>query len=381
MQSFVTRLIKAGSRLRRLIRVVNGVHWRESSLPIKEQIAVIHLSRLSSLRETFVLQILRLLRTLDYRVIYYVDSLDALFYLARCSESVIADYDLVLSRVLPAATDRCLLVCDNDIDSLVRMKWKAVLNIEFDLSKSRNELPNSLHIPFPDRSVGWLTHEIEKNRSQRKTIRVLFSGAYRGYRDRGIKRFLGKMERHEVIEVFQRFPGTRVIESKDDLDAVLAADNDGPFCCFVNTDKFRIPQEDWFSVLGRTQVFLCPPGVVHPVCHNAVEAMAVGTVPLINYHEWFHPRLTPDLNCLAFSDEAELTARLEWLMSIDNEKLLSISRAARAYYDEYLNPEIFAGKLRDRISEDKSGEKVQLVMTTEIADFLPRLKPDSVAFG
>ncbi len=381
MKSLATRLVKAGSRLHRLTRLVTKVNLRQSRLPLDKKIAIIHLSRLGSLRERFFLQILRLLWTLDYRAIYYLDNMDTVFQLAKCNESVISDYNLVLSRALPSASNQCLLVCDTDIKALLRMEWRAVLNIEFDLSRSREEFTNPMYVPYPDRSVGWLTGEIEKNRNLRKPIRVLFSGAYRGYGDRGIKRFLGKMERDEVVEVFQKFPGTRVIESKADLDAVLEAENDDAFCCFVNTDKFRIPQEDWFSVLGRTQVFLCPPGVVQPVCHNAVEAMAVGAVPLINYSEWFHPRLTPDVNCLAFSDKAELTIKLERLMTIDNRSLLSLSRAATAYYDNYLDPEVFAGKLRERISGGSSGETIQLVMMTEIADFLPRLKSNSVAFG
>jgi hypothetical protein len=385
MVSTVTELRRgAVRRARRLFRLLGSLHVRRASFTSEANLAVVHLARLPGLRETFVLQILRLVRSLGYAPVIYLDGIGSLLQLSRFSESVMSDYRPILTTVLPRYTDQCLLVCDqeNEFTNANVKKWKGALNLEFDLSRRKDELIDPLYVPFPDRSIGWLSHEIKKNRNQRKKIRVLFSGAYLGYRGNGIQLHLGKMEREEIIGVFRNFPRTRVIESKIDLDALLSdKPGDDPYCCFVDTEKFRIPQEQWFSVLGQAQVFLCPPGIIHPFCHNAVEAMAVGTIPLINYHEWFHPKLSPEVNCLTFSNAAELMARLEWLMEADDRSLAAISSRAQAYYDEHLDPDSFVRDVKERLGTPSQAPRIDLVMTTEIVDFFPNLKADSLAFG
>jgi hypothetical protein len=365
-------------RARRLLQILVSLRLWKSQLPSNGEFAVIHLNRLAALRDTFVLQILRLLRSLGYAPIFYVSSFKELLPFATFSESVLCDYDALVSLAIPAKADRCVLVSDQEGDPLRGIAWQKVLNVEFDLSRPKYELRNPFYVPFPDRSIGWLENEIKANRTRKKKIRVLFSGSYRGYAGNGIQTYLGKMEREAIVRVFKRFSKTRVVASSKDLDALMSDDTHEPYCCFVDTDQFRIPQDDWFFILGQADIFLCPPGVVHPFCHNSVEAMAVGTIPLVNYAEWFHPRLTPNVNCLTFSDKADLVAKLEWAVNASRADLEPIQAAAQTYYDTYLDHEIFVHRLKEQTVNDR---QVDLVITTEIADFLPRLTPQSVAFG
>src|SRR3990167_5062911 len=72
--------------------------------------------------------------------------------------------------------------------------------------------------------------------------------------------------------------------------------------------------------LSMFDFFLAPPGVQMPLCHNIIEAIAVGTIPFTNYYNWFEVPLEDGKNCIAFNDEKELLQRLLDLNSSYNTK-------------------------------------------------------------
>lgn len=58
-------------------------------------------------------------------------------------------------------------------------------------------------------------------------------------------------------------------------------------CIILHKTNFRIPAQKWLDVVAKSDFFLCAPGVQIPLCHNAIESMAVGTIPITNYPDWF----------------------------------------------------------------------------------------------
>ena len=42
-----------------------------------------------------------------------------------------------------------------------------------------------------------------------------------------------------------------------------------------------------------------------PMCHNIIESMAVGVIPITNYPEWFDPDLEHMKNCIVFDDQKD----------------------------------------------------------------------------
>lgn len=72
--------------------------------------------------------------------------------------------------------------------------------------------------------------------------------------------------------------------------------------------------------------------------HNAIEALAVGSVPIIQYPELFYPPLEHNVNCLVYKNKQELVDVLKRAMSMSPEDAATLSIGAAAYYDQFLEP-------------------------------------------
>lgn len=97
-------------------------------------------------------------------------------------------------------------------------------------------------------------------------------------------------------------------------------------------------------LLARSEFALCPPGVFMPHAHNLVEALAVGTVPVLNYAGFCRPPLTPGVDCLAFRTPADLVAAVRRALAAPPAEVRGMRQAAAALYDAHLSP---AGAARD----------------------------------
>ena len=85
-----------------------------------------------------------------------------------------------------------------------------------------------------------------------------------------------------------------------------------------------------------------------PMCHNVVEAMAVGTIPLIDYPEWLHPRLEHLTNCIAFDGKEDLVAKMRLALSMPTSKVAEMRANVAAYYSAYLQPEVAVERIEAR---------------------------------
>jgi len=333
-------------------------------------------------KETFLLQIIRVLRHLGYTPEFAVRSMADL-RIITASIGMHGDYRSIGFRLqsLPRTASELTLVCDDLAPKeLLAHPWKQVLMFHFDLSKPYASIPNPLFVPFPDRSIGYLLHGVQASRSQTRVMRCFFSGSWRGYKGGEIGKALGKMERADIVEAYKCFPGTYVIRSERELLDVLSGKALSPIGFYlVDTDYYRILQAQWFHVLGQAETFLAPPGVRHPLSHNIVEAMAVGTIPVTNYPEWFHPPLEEDVHCFTFRSRDDLLKRLTLIRDMPSKRLEEMRQAVLAYYDEYLDPARFVQKLQKHL--DSGSRIVHLVMVVGITDFFPWLCNDSVAYG
>src|SRR5215510_3449017 len=101
IRMLLSKVSGGGRRIRRLFRILVLLRFRKSQLP-NDELAVIRLTRLMALRDTFVLQILRLLRSLGYTPTFYVASVKELLYMATLSESVLCDYKPLVAAIIPS---------------------------------------------------------------------------------------------------------------------------------------------------------------------------------------------------------------------------------------------------------------------------------------
>jgi hypothetical protein len=241
-----------------------------------------------------------------------------------------------------------VLLTDRPRQQLPRgFKQQVVVKSSGPLRRSRGEvaLPFGLH---PDALRGTPDEELHRLREVPRRWRLFFSGACsaRYYDTHWIRREFGKMPRSEALEVIQdELPENRTVtpNSWSELEALL--DEHVPGFVWVPGATSVIPTTSWLEVLARAEVFLAAPGVSYPMCHNVVEAMSVGVVPLIEYPEQFDPPLRHGQECLVFAGEEQLRHRVGEIMRMPPSELAALGRTAAEYYDRHLSPEGFVGQL------------------------------------
>ena len=106
-----------------------------------------------------------------------------------------------------------------------------------------------------------------------------------------------------------------------------------------------LPLKRWMRMLGVSDFFVAPPGIIMPFSHNIIESMAVGTVPITQYGDLFDPPLVDGETCLAFSDEASLRARIEHALRMRSDEIEHLRKNVEDYYDRHLDPRAVVGKI------------------------------------
>jgi hypothetical protein len=171
-------------------------------------------------------------------------------------------------------------------------------------------------------------------RKMQKKIRIFFAGYWSAEFEGEMKTKYGKLSRNEIIEHLLHRESTKLISNVLRLEGLLEGDYHNAF--FILDRTLRINQEKWLRTLCRADFFLCPPGNLWS--HNAVEAMAVGTIPLINYPEWFYPELVEGENCIKFESTIELDARIKKIFEMGESEIGALHERVCAYYEKNLNP-------------------------------------------
>ncbi len=123
------------------------------------------------------------------------------------------------------------------------------------------------------------------------------------------------------------------------------------------SDSFRverIPPSMWLRKLSEYDFFLALPGSSVPVCHNVVEAMSVGVVPILNYQNYIVPKLIPDLNCIAFEKCQDLPHIFQRIEQLSESKLSELSAQSFNTFSEFLTLAKYSERLLDPNKENGS---------------------------
>ena len=134
-----------------------------------------------------------------------------------------------------------------------------------------------------------------------------------------------------------------IVTSRSDLRALRRTDRPIALVVFRGditpmASNHYLTRTRYLGLLSRSACALCPPGVFMPHSHNLIEAMAVGTVPLLNYAEFCRPRLIDGRTCLAFSTLDDLSSTIRRALSLPLAEIDTLSRAVTRTYDEDLSP-------------------------------------------
>lgn len=233
-----------------------------------------------------------------------------------------------------------ITVADYQCDTLPRNceKWITLL-FEGDFDET-----NHLMLPFP---LFPDAYEGESPTLFRGAIRdkgILFAGSTQPNYDReSVQEIYHCLPRQKTLHLIQKkLSGENICNVTDVTEIHSITKNQ---LCVLENHLVKIPEKDWMPILSSFNFFLCLPGTRYPMCHNAVESLAIGTIPILEYPKHFYPPLEDGLNCLVFHGEDSLLEILQKAVTLKESDISKIRQAAMEYYDEYLDLKNVAEKI------------------------------------
>ena len=189
--------------------------------------------------------------------------------------------------------------------------------------------------------------DFDAYRREHRRWRLFFGGHCSRESYQRIRKFtrLRCVDRYTVIQqVLDHYQGRTVrIESDEELAEALQRRIDD----FVMIDNatYRTESDHWLRLLSRASFFLAAPGCDYPLCHNAIEAMAIGTIPVLEYDSLLTPPLRDGVNCIAYRGREGLKQALARIESLTEAEIGQMRQETIRYYESHLSPTAFCRQL------------------------------------
>jgi hypothetical protein len=183
--------------------------------------------------------------------------------------------------------------------------------------------------------------DIIRLRQPQKRPGILFAGNQKPkYGDAKMRRNFGVLSRLEILDTLTQRFSDRITRSM----SAAAPKKDIVLC---DSRSEPISTSDWLSALASAQFFVCCPGASQPTCHNLIEAMSVGAIPIIEYDDRLTPPLRDGENAICFRGQAGLIEAIERIARLAPEQISQLSENVAAYYDDHLCGTRFMRRMRD----------------------------------
>jgi hypothetical protein len=306
-----------------------------------------------------------------YEVLVFDDLKRRLCEAYKCEEAdlpqpahlVLTMKGITFTSTIPEDAEEFAYLFDHPLEAAKQRSWKQRLRVRYDLF-STYHIEAPIIVPYamyPAHSENTTDEDLAELRALPRQMRVFFAGDSKGYVRNRVRYPGPKLPRQSVLKVVRASIPEHLLEVSG-IDDIRRNTDAGYVARFVLIDSASgIPPAQWLRTLASADFFLCPPGIVMPMCHNAIEAMAVGAIPVIGYSEWFRPHLEHMKNCIAFDDEDSLVGAMQTAISLPAAQIEDMRRNVIAYYDEYLQPT----RLVEAI-ERRSDHGLTLLLHTEL---------------
>lgn len=212
----------------------------------------------------------------------------------------------------------------------------------------QNPQKNTYHIPMtmsPDFYHKKIWNKSVKPKKRKKSIFMAGSFDKRAYTE--IKNTPFKVEsRVEVYDCLKENKLLTKVNSFEDLQILLKSDSDN-FCVIINTALFKIDMNKIRETISHFYYFLALPGVVMPHAQNLIEALSVGSIPII--HEEYAQLMIPNLkhmhNAIVYNDLEDLPDKIKLAYNLDDKVLSEMINNASKYYQENLSVSTVVNKI------------------------------------
>lgn len=113
----------------------------------------------------------------------------------------------------------------------------------------------------------------------------------------------------------------------------------------IGDDEHLPDMGTYAQLLRRSNFFLACPGTAFPMCHNLVESMLVGCIPIVQRPELTGMGLTPGVDCLSFRDSASLLEVVRDCFHMPAERIAALRASLGAVVERCLAQGSFARSL------------------------------------
>ena len=121
----------------------------------------------------------------------------------------------------------------------------------------------------------------------------------------------------------------------------------------LNINNFEIPRKHYFEILLQTNFYIHMCGVIYPYCHNQIESMMAGCIPVTQFSDFFIPPFQHEKDSLLFKPLNDL---IDILLKINSGNYANIIEIMRKnileYYIRHYSFQSFEKKLI-HITENK----------------------------
>jgi hypothetical protein len=262
---------------------------------------------------------------------------------------------MLRTRLLPAGTDATAPVVIAREPDAVKGEIRSRVRISVDWFSEDARRRGLLMPYFAHPNLQRLDVTIDRSRGERP-VRIGFAGTLdqQSYREKFVFPMLGRFEVLQRVQ--ERFD--RLVALAESQEALAAVDPSATPVVLVivrdpsdTTRKHILEGPEYLSFLGECSFFLAPPGFRMPFCHNLVEAMSVGAIPILGYGGWLDPPLRDGVDALRFSTLDDLDSTIERALAANEDEIRRLRTGVLAYYDEHLSIDSFARRLCPRLHD------------------------------
>lgn len=241
---------------------------------------------------------------------------------------------LTPNQALPSDS---LILSDTESDNHHSIWMRAGTEIE-------NQFPVMPYPMHPATLDHYSPDRLTNLRDQSDRTRLFFAGNQKpSYGQGKIGRRFGICNRIEMLTTTRRAFSNRICDAIDSSqrDSIVLSDS----------RSTSIAASDWLPTLARTHFFLCCPGSSQPVCHHLVEAMSVGTIPVLEYADRITPRLVNGETAITFSGRGGLVRAIRRIDAMSEHEVATMRANVVRFFDDHLCQRQFLQQLRDGETE------------------------------
>lgn len=256
----------------------------------------------------------------------------------------------------PSEDERKIIFIFDDKAGKLAGNWKKSIQLNTNIYNNKTDNNENLVFPFSMHANMYhlgLYKNIEQHRLNQRQVKILFSGNcnQKAYNSEIFNNFFKLLNRYETINIIKEKlqDDTIIIKEEQDYD-LLSSDTfinkfvlmDWTWSPSVSKNlKARIPTEEWLRFLAKSDFFLACVGITMPMSHNVIEAMSVGTIPIIEYNDYFYPPLTHMKNAIVFEGKEDLIEKMKVVFELPSTEINHLRKNVIQYYENYHKPEAF----------------------------------------